>query len=331
MPWMVPAAIGGAAVVGAASSNKASNAAQAGTKEGIKASQYGSDRARNDLQPWTNAGTNALNSYQQAIGQGGSYANTPMSWDSYIESDIVPKKNRKEAYEGYLSRFDQGEWIPDGGSASGPGIYDDFEGGQRFEWNADEIYDDPGYNFVRDEALRATTRQENAGGNEFSGNILAALQDRGAGLAASYSNQFRGNALNESNVNYGRDLGEWDVNQRGKNTDLYGRDQNYLSRLQGLSQGGQNAAARQGGYSQNAGNAQGGFAQAGGNADAAQYQGYNNALQGTISNYLGYDAMKNSPYGNYGRGGNWMNSDPSGLGGAPINPNDPTNYYGAYQ
>jgi hypothetical protein len=290
--WAVPAAIAGASAIGAWSANQSANAAQEGSKDAIKASQYGANIARNDLQPWKNAGTNALNAYQQSIGQGGSYENKAQSWDEWINDPASnhKNKNRKEKYAGYLSRFDQGEWMPDGGSATGPGIYDDFEGGQRFNWDSNEVLNDPGYQFVRDEALRGTERQQNAGGNQWSGNMLTALQDRSAGLAASYSNQFRGNALNESNVNYGRGFDEWAANQRGKNTDMYGRDQNYLNRLQVLSSGGQNAAAGQGAYSQNAGNAQAGYAQNAGNA--SQYQGYNNAAQGGIANYLTYQGLQ---------------------------------------
>jgi hypothetical protein len=102
------------------------------------------------------------------------------------------------------------------------------------------------------------------------------------------------------------------VNQRGRNTDMYGRDQSYLNRLEGLSSGGQNAAAQLGANAMNSGNAQGGYAMAGGAADAAQYQGYNTALQGTIGNYLSWDAMKNNPYGGY---------NPNGAGPNYVQPN----------
>jgi hypothetical protein len=42
---------------------------------------------------------------------------------------------------------------------------------------------DPGYQFARDEALRAVERQSGTGGGQYSGGVLAALQDRASGLA----------------------------------------------------------------------------------------------------------------------------------------------------
>ncbi len=42
---------------------------------------------------------------------------------------------------------------------------------------------DPGYEFARDEALRATDRSVGTGGFQNSGNILTALEDRASGLA----------------------------------------------------------------------------------------------------------------------------------------------------
>ena len=341
----VAAAIGGSALLGAYSSNKAADAAAAGTKEGIKASQYASNMAQEQIKPWYNAGENALNSYNSALGLGGSYTNTPMTWDEYIVSDQVPSKNRKEAYAGYLNRFDQGDWIPDGGSPTGPGMYDEFEGGNRFtgdrfngsrydngdrvNWDTNALLNDPGYQFTRDQALQGTQRAQNAGGNAVSGNVLTALQDRAGGVSAQYGDMFRranlaennenyrrdigendlnyGRSFNESNLNYGRDIGEnelnygrdlneWNINERGRNMDMYGRDQNYLNRLEGLSRGGQNAAAQQGSTIMNSGAAQGGYAVQGGAADASAWTGLNNAAQGGISNYLTHDLYKNNPY-----------------------------------
>lgn len=43
---------------------------------------------------------------------------------------------------------------------------------------------DPGYEFARDEALRAVERTQGTGGFQGSGNVMAALQDRASGLAA---------------------------------------------------------------------------------------------------------------------------------------------------
>jgi hypothetical protein len=246
------------------------------------------------------------------------------------------------------------------------GGYGGFGQGDRFEWDSNALLNDPGFQFTKDQALQATTRQQNAGGNQFSGNILAALQDRGGGLAASYGQDFRRSAANENAMNYGRDVGEYgmdvarnqdmynrnvqnygidaarnqDVYGRGvqdynilagrekdiygrgvtdyglglqgnqlqygrdvgeygmnvaRNQDQYGRTQNYLSRLEGLSGSGQNAAAQLGAFGQNTANTIGNIYMQNAANQQGMYQGINNAIQGSIGNYLTHDLYSNMP------------------------------------
>ena len=292
MPWAA-AAIGGGAVIGAYGASQAGDASSGGSKDAIKASQYQTDRTRNDLFPWLQSGGNALNAYNNALGLGGSYANTPLSWNEYIESDLAPSKNRKEAYEGYKSRFDYGDFTPDGGSPAG---MDPFS----FNLENDDIY-----NFAQDEGLRAATRRMAQGGHGNSGNILAELQNRSSGIASQYQNDA-----------YGRQLGTHQQN--------YGQEQNYLNRLQNMSGSGQNAAAQMGGFGANAGANQGNISMQNAANQGQMYQGINNALQGGIGNYLQYDYLNNNPYRGAttasltggSTGGNWL--DNFNLGGGNL-------------
>jgi len=99
-----------------------------------------------------------------------------------------------------------------------------------------------------------------------------------------------------ANALYNRGQNEWNLNDYGMNQDIYGREQNYLNRLAAQSGGGQNAAAALGGFGANAASNIGQFGMAGGQAQANQYQGVNNAAQGSISNYLTHDLYSNNPY-----------------------------------
>jgi hypothetical protein len=70
---------------------------------------------------------------------------------------------------------------------SGAGAYADITGaaGQAGQDRARALFmTDPGYQFARDEALKATERTTGTGGYQGSGNVLTALQDRASGLAS---------------------------------------------------------------------------------------------------------------------------------------------------
>lgn len=129
---------------------------------------------------------------------------------------------------------------------------------------------DPGFAFVRDEALQAATRKLNQGGFQDSGNILTALQDRAAGLAsADAQNQF--------------------------NRQLATRQAN-ISPLQYLvnmgAQASQNMANIRQQTASNLANAYMGAAQSAQQGNQFALQSVNNAVQGAISNSLLQDLIK---------------------------------------
>jgi len=255
-----------------------------------------------------------------ALGAVGSYFGAKKSKDA--SDDAIDWQ--KEQYQ--QTRQDLEPWRTSGvnalnrytsGIENQTPMYGSFEGGNRFNWDNEELYNDPGYNFVRGEALRGTERQQNAGGNQWSGGLLTALQDRAGGLAAGYSNQFRTNALNENNINYGRDTGEYGMGV-ARNTDIYGRNQDYLNRLNALSGGGQNAAAQLGGFGSEAASNMGNIgmqnAMNQSNAVMSGANTINNALQSYNTNnmldrYLGGGSAPNSNFNPYDNSINgWTNT-----------------------
>lgn len=190
-----------------------------------------------------------------------------------------------------------------------------FQGGDRFQF---DLESDPGYQFARDEAIKATNRQMAAGGRYGSGNRLAEIADRVTGVASQYANQAFGRQLATSGENYGRDVGEYgmeraregDIYGRGltqygldyqRGQDLYGREQNYLNRLAGIAGVGQTAVGQSGAAGSNMANAIGNInmanAQAQGQAAGTRYGAANQAIQGGTSNYLLYNQLQN-PSGN---------------------------------
>lgn len=125
-----------------------------------------------------------------------------------------------------------------------------------FEFN---LEDDPVYQFQRDEALRATERAMAARGYNGSGNMLRELQRTAAGEAGRYQDQAYRRQLGESQTNYGREF-----DRANQYANLAGLGQSSTNALAGLGAGAASNLA---------------------NLHMQQGQGYNNALQGFLSNY----------------------------------------------
>ncbi len=189
----------------------------------------------------------------------------------------------------------------------GANAYADITGaaGQAGQDRARALFEtDPGYQFARDEALRATERTQGTGGFQGSGNVLAALEDRASGLAQ----QQYGNYVNRLAPFLGYSLGA-------------GASQAYTGEANALNTALGNQA--QLGYGTQAGI---GSAQAAGTlGDAAARQaGIGNILK--IAGAVGGAALAPVTggtslagtllgFGGGGAGGNAVsNSDPYGLG-----------------
>jgi len=201
-----------------------------------------------------------------------------------------------------------GEALPQyGGSGTAP---PEFGGGDRFQYN---LEGDKGYQFARDEGIRATNREMAGGGKYGSGNRLAAIADRVTGIASQYANDAYNRQMGQSQTNYGRDVSEYNINKQRESDlygrgltdfgldyqragDQYGREQNYLNRLSSMAGIGQTATAQSGAAGSNMANAIGNInlANAANQTGAANtmYGSANNAIQGGISNMMLYQNMQ---------------------------------------
>jgi hypothetical protein len=185
-----------------------------------------------------------------------------------------------------------------------------FQGGERFQF---DLQADPGYQFARDEAIKAANRQMAAGGGYGSGNRLAEIADRVTGVASQYADQAFRRQLAGSAENYGRGVQEYgfdvarEAGQYGRGLtgygleaqreqDIYGRGQNYLNRLAALAGTGQTAVGQSGAAGSNMANALANInaarAAAQGQAAGTQYGAANQAIQGGLSNYLLYQNLQ---------------------------------------
>lgn len=176
----------------------------------------------------------------------------------------------------------------------------------------------PGYQFERDQGLAATQNSAAAKGLGVSGAALKAAAGYAQGLASTdltnYYNQYEGNLTNQSNIfaqNYNNQLSGWNTNlntlSNTFNNNLLNRfniNQNAIngaySRMAGLAQLGENAAAQSGDISQKGAAAAGGNLVGAANAQASGIMGSNNALvsglnsaAGAPMNYLGYQMLTN--------------------------------------
>jgi len=160
--------------------------------------------------------------------------------------------------------------------------------GDRFEFNLEA---DPGYRFARDEGVNEVSKYMASKGKRFSGNVLAAIGDRTAGIASQYAPQAFQRQMATENLNYGRDVGEFGIEYQ-RAGDVYGRRQDYLNRLAAMAGMGQTATGQSinaGGNMANAiGNIQMANAQAQGGAAGTKYGAINDAVQGGIGNWLTY-------------------------------------------
>ncbi len=169
-----------------------------------------------------------------------------------------------------------------------------FDGGEDFDFNLEA---DPGYNFARDEAIKATNRASAGQGGYNSGNRLAAIADRITGVASQYANDAYNRQIGTSRENYGRNLTQFNAD-RSREGDLYGRDQNRLNRLSNvvdIGRGSVNATGAAGqNFANSTSNIRGSNAINQGNLSIGNAQNLNNAIQGGASNYM-LNNMLNKP------------------------------------
>ena len=262
----------------------------------------------------------------------------------------------REDYDAYLTQYNTDNpnnpaiaaQAGTGQFQGGPDMYGDFQGGQealpqytnnsealpQFQNDSNFEFDleaDAGYNFAKEEAIRAASRSAAGQGGYNSGNRLAAISDRVTGVASQYADQAYNRQLSTSRENFGRDVNRYgmdttrnntnysrnltdygvakdrnetqngrDLTEYGlgdsRNQDMYGRDQDYLNRLAAMSGMGQTSVNNSAVSGANAASNIGSYLQnnATNQANAAyiQQSGTNSAIQSGIGNWLTYQNTK---------------------------------------
>lgn len=155
----------------------------------------------------------------------------------------------------------------------------------------------PGYQFTRDQGLKATQAAAAARGLGMSGASLKGAATYATGLADStYAARF-----GEAQTKFSDIL--------GLNTTQQGNLTNQFGRLKDVATIGENAGAQTGTIGAALGKDQGNALQAAGGYTAAGQTGVGSAITGGINNYLQYSALQNmQPGGNSGQLGGYQMS-----------------------
>lgn len=275
------------------------------------------DLIRGDTAPYRQAGVGALSRYNQLMGlptnnvlaapqqpqttqtqygQPGQplFPGYLPAGESWATGGALPSYSNQFNYSGAPPQFAGSGALPE---FAGSGALPEFANNERLPEFNFNLEADPGYQFARDEAIKATTRGAARQGYRNSGNVLAEIGDRVTGVASQYANDAFNRQTGAYDRNYrrdqdmyGRGLTQYGLDyQRGQ--DAYGRRQDYLNRLGSIAGIGQSAVTQSGNAGmQMAGNV-GNALMAQGQANADRYGSWNNAIQGGISNYLLYDQL----------------------------------------
>lgn len=293
MPDPISGAIGGSAVLGAVSANRAAKTQAKGAKKAANLQQEQYLQTREDQMPFLEAGYGATNRLNELLGLGPQFDTSFENFDAakYLAANPdaqawaqgkqrernQPSSLAQLAYEHYTSDKERsgqgrtGDFFRNQAPAADYGKYARDFGMQDFQA-------DPGYAFRMSEGLKSLDRQAAARGGLISGGALKAAQRYGQDLGSQeYQNAFNRYQVNRANQ---------------------------LTPLQSMAGMGQTTAAQLGNagqnYATNAGNAYGAAAQ----AQASGYMGAANAIGQGVGQYLGYqsnnsliNALNNRPTG----------------------------------
>jgi len=242
---MVWGSIAGAALggifAGQASKDAAGTAAGA-QREGIAEQRRQFDIAQKQQEPWRRAGESALGRYEGMLGQQGQYegqirSNIP---DRFRSNTAIPgayqsQTNVPGAYRSATNvpgAYQSGTNIPDiyrGQSGQyGDQIQSDVRQGFQFGRQEFDQYKDPGYDFRKEEGLRALERGNAAGGKRTSGYNTRSLMELGQNLASQEFGAARGRAMQDYQSGVDRESQQYNRGVEG-----YGRDINREAELYG--------------------------------------------------------------------------------------------------
>jgi len=213
MVWgAIAGSIAGGILAGQASKDAAGTAAGA-QQAGIAEQRRQFDISQEQQKPWLEAGKGALGRYEEMLGQRGEY-------EGQIRSDVPGQFQ----YGGQVPGAYQGQ----AGEHFGR-IQSDVQPGFQFGREEFEQYKDPGYDFRREEGLRALERKGAATGQRMSGYGTRSLMELGQGLASQEFGAARERAMGDyqsrvarEQQTYGRGVSDYE-RRTGRESELYGR------------------------------------------------------------------------------------------------------------
>lgn len=172
------------------------------------------DITQSQYEPWRQAGLQGLSQYERMLSQYDDY-DVPSNLPGAFKSSMgIPSP-----YD-----FQSGDYFS--------GIQNNVPGGFEFGQDQFEQYKNPGYEFNKEEELRALDRTLASRGKRKAGVRGRALMEAGQGLADEEWNAARGRALGDYNSQVGREQDAYgrSVDQYGRNVsreaDMYGRGYN---------------------------------------------------------------------------------------------------------
>lgn len=288
MSW-VAAAIGGSALIGAFSSNKAAKGQQAAAEQATAETRRQYDTTRADLSPWMGAGNLSLAKLMEGMGLGSRGSMSAPDRSQFTRTQSIqgapgasggyrPPYNPYNPNNGIQNDYGLGRGPVSGattqtsfdqaGFDQAQAAYQnqpesDFYGSLLKPFGMDDFEESPSYQWQLQQGKAALDKGANARGNYYAPQTLQDLGKFQQGLA---STEF-GNAYNRYTQN---------------------QNQQY-NMLSGLSGSGQNAAAGIGGFGANAAANAGNFGMQGANAAAQGTMGVANALSGGAMGLAGYN------------------------------------------
>lgn len=213
MTWAATAIVGGSlagAYIGGQASKSAARTSQQAADTATAEQRRQFDITQQNLAPYRDVGTNAL--YQLAGQTGRNIPGSELPQFNYLgtlpqlqASDLptyqqtaLPQAGANQQYRPQ-QEFQSGAQITP--YTGGVPALQNFQSPGNFAY---DLQSDPGYKFALDQAMNQATRGAAAQGKLGSGNLLAELSDRAAGIASQYANDAFNRQLATSQENYGR-------------------------------------------------------------------------------------------------------------------------------
>jgi len=243
--WIAGAAALGGGLLAADASKQAGSRAADAQREGIAEQRRQFDITQAQNKPWLEAGQQGLGKYQDMLDQQAEYGNRIRS---NIPGQFQSPTNIPQAYQSQTNI--PGAYQGQAGDYFGR-IQNNVQQGFQFGRQEFDQYKDPGYDFRREEGMRALERQNARGGKRNSGYNTRSLMELGQNLGSQEFGRARDRAFGDYQSRvaregqvYGRGVNDYS-RRVGRENELYGRGRTQRLDQMGVEQAGY-ARGRQG-------------------------------------------------------------------------------------